>query len=144
MPSFSIPHDVYYHADLSAADKLLYPLLGKQKRLRGIYEVSYRNLAERSGLDREGIADSFFRYAAAGFVEVIGTTSGRNGGIAYRIKQKSSTAAESQRSKRYVKSAEPGSERPADLNGQQILKLKSEMIKDRYAGCHNIIRYLFP
>lgn len=121
---------MFYHPQLSPADKILYPYLTKASRLCDVYEVSYRNLAEISGLHQLTLSKSLFRYAAAGFVEVIGVTKGRKGGIAYRIKKLGCEVRKNVRPIDYVK-----------LNESDIRALKTEMKKDPFSSAHEIIRF---
>ena len=139
MSPILIPYDVFHNPLLSPADKFLFPYLGQTDSLCGVHEVSFRNLAELTGLHKNTLPRSLDRYEAAGYVEVIGRTKGRNGGIAYRVNLKCSKAGKNRKAMYYVKSEK----RPSDLNQQQIFKLKREMLLDRYAGCHELIKFLF-
>lgn len=118
---------------------MLFPYLKQTDLLLGIHEVSFRNLAVLTGLHQHTLPKSIERLAVAGVVEVIGRTKGRNGGIAYRLKQNSTETSKKRMPMYYVKSHNASS----DLNGQQIIWLKAEMLKDRYAGCHKLIEYKF-
>lgn len=133
---------MFYHPQLSPADKILYPYLNKASRLCDVYEVSYRNLAEMSGLHQLTLSKSLFRYAEAGFIEVIGTTKGRKGGIAYRIKKLVRDVGKNRRPIDYVKQKKRGN-RPlyVMLSELDLVFLRSEMKKDPYSSAHEIIRH---